>query len=66
MKIFLEGKTQYIKHVSRLIKNLPVLFGILVRKRVRQKLTARVQNTVTSEITSWSTWSGGSPSQTIT
>jgi hypothetical protein len=39
---FFEGKTQYIKLGSRLIKKLPVPFSILVRKIVRLELAARV------------------------
>jgi hypothetical protein len=39
--LFFEINTYiYIKLASRLIKNLPVPLGILVRKRVRQKLAA--------------------------
>jgi hypothetical protein len=39
---FLKVKRQYIKLASRLIKNLPVPLGTLVRKRVRLKLTAPI------------------------
>jgi hypothetical protein len=37
---FFEINRSYIKQASRLIKNLPVPLGTLVRKRVRQKLAA--------------------------
>jgi hypothetical protein len=37
---FFKVKRQYIKLASRLIKNLPVPLGTLVRKRVRLKLAA--------------------------
>jgi hypothetical protein len=37
---FLKFKPNYIKQASRLIKNLPVPLGTLVRKRVCKKLAA--------------------------
>jgi hypothetical protein len=37
---FFEINRSYIKQASRLIKNLPVPLGTLVKKRVRQKLAA--------------------------
>jgi hypothetical protein len=41
--LFFEIKDVYIKLASRLIKNLPVPLGTLVRKRVRLKLAASVK-----------------------
>jgi hypothetical protein len=41
--IFFEEKDQYIRQASRLIKNLPVPLGTLVRKRVRLKLAASIK-----------------------
>jgi hypothetical protein len=43
---FFETIYIYIKLASRLIKNLPVPLGTLVRKRVRQKLAAVRSTTI--------------------
>jgi hypothetical protein len=40
---FFEVNDEYIKLASRLIKNLPVPLGTLVRKRVRLKLAAPIK-----------------------
>jgi hypothetical protein len=45
---FLKVKQKYIRQASRLIKNLPVPLGTLVRKRVRLKLAAENHNIITS------------------
>jgi hypothetical protein len=45
---FLKVKRKYIRQASRLIKNLPVPLGTLVRKRVRLKLAAENHSIITS------------------
>jgi hypothetical protein len=47
---FFRKNNEYIKLVSRFIKNLPVLLGILIRKRVCLELAASNHSTVTSFI----------------
>jgi hypothetical protein len=64
--------TNLLKLASRLIKNLPVPFGTLVRKRVRLELAAKHQDSITtlfktarSSKASKATCLGGSSSQVI-